>query len=218
MGTVSLYAVGIDELRGLFTGTDATVARLRALALEAWPPAPAPGPPGTLLGKLGPFSKRAFAAPIVRPGVPTGRDLDDVAHGRDVAPERLGAAWALVDLWLEHACWGDLRTSTTDAGSDSLDFSLALAGVPARFGLRQLFNDAVAIPLKRQPGQAMGYVRGAHAIAMASAWKTALPILDTHAHPDAARLAAWLARFGEWSEKADEAGRPAPDLIADYRP
>ncbi len=218
MGTVSLHAVGIDELRGMFTGTDATVARLRALALDAWPPAPAPGPPGSLLGKLGPFSKRAFAAPIVRPGIPTGRDLDDVAHGRDIAPERLSAAWALVDLWLDNVCWGSLRIATTDAGSDALDFSLALAGVPARFGLRQLFNDAVGIPLKRQPGQAMGYVRGAHAVAMASAWEHALPQLDAETHPDAARLAAWLAHYPEWAGKADEAGRPAPDLIVDYRP
>lgn len=174
--------------------------------------------PRSLLGKLGPFSRRAFGAPLVRHGIPTGRDLDDVAHGRDVAPDRLSAAWALVDLWLGETCWGSLRITTTDAGSDALDFSLALAGVPARFGLRQLFNDAVAIPLKRQPGQAMGYVSGSHATAMASAWARALPRVDTGTHPDAERVATWLGRYADWTRTAHEVGRPAPDLIADYRP
>lgn len=218
MGTVSLHAVSIDELREVFSGTDATLARLRELALRAWPPPPPPGPPGSLLGKLGPFSRRAPGAPVIRPGIPTGADLDDVAHGRDVPAERLSAAWALVDVWLADAAWGSLSITAADAELDALDFALARAGLPARYGLRQLFNDAVAIPLKRQAGQATGYMRGTHAEAMASAWRAALPALDPAAHADAERLTAWLARFPAWAADADEAGRAAPDLIADYRP
>ncbi|MFT3876888.1 MAG: hypothetical protein QM708_10775 [Propioniciclava sp.] len=215
MGTVSLHALGIDEFRDVFAGSEAVAARLRALAAATWPPSPEPR---TLLGKLGPFSRRGVGAPVMRPGVPTGHDLDDVVHGRDVSPARLSAAWALVDLWLTNAAWSAVTLTATEADFDALDFALAKVGVPARLGLRNLFNDAVGVPLKRQPGQATGYVRGTHATAMASAWAQALPDLEDGPRAHAERLASWLSGFPEWARKAEEAGRTAPDLLADYRP
>lgn len=218
MGTVSLSAVAIDELRDAFSGTDAAVARLRSLALATWPPPPRPGPPGNLLDKLGPFSRRAVGAPVVRPGVPTGRDVDDVAHGRDVAPDRLEAAWALVDLWLADAAWGRLAVEIDDRSLDALDFGLAFAGVPARFALRPAFNGETGIPVKPLPGMATGYVRGGHAAAMASAWAVALPGVDADHRELAARVATWLARFPDWEEQATRCGRPGPDLVVVYRP
>lgn len=216
MGTVSLHAVGIDELRDAFSGTDAAVRGLRELALATWPPPPPPAR-RTLLDKLGPFSRRAVNAPVIRDGVPTGRDVDDVAHGREVAPGRLTAAWALVDAWLAAHRWGHLAVELDDRELDDLDFALACAGVPARFGVRQLFNGATRIPVKALPGTATGYVRGGHAMAMASAWEEALPSVDAERRELAGGVAAWLGRFNTWTRDADEAGRPAPDLVVWYR-
>lgn len=218
MGTVSLHAVGIDELRDAFSGTDAAVDRLRSLALATWPPPPKPGPPGNLLDRLGPFSRRAIGAPVVRPGVPTGRDVDDVAHGRDVPADRLEAAWALVDVWLADAAWGHLTLALDDRELDALDFALACAGLPSRWGLRQLFNGGTGIPLKPLPGRAGGYVRGAHAGQMAAAWQQALATVDAAHRERTAAIAGWLERFADWGREAAASGRPRPDLVATYRP
>lgn len=217
MGTVSLHAISIDELRDAFSGTDAAVARLRAVALATWPPDPAPtARRGGLLSKLGPFSRRAVGAPVVRPGVPTGRDLADVAAGREVPPDRREAAWALVDAFVVHTAWSTHRFEAGDRTIDDLDFTLAAAGLPSRFGMRQLFSGDVAIPVKLLPGMADGYVRGHQAVAMASAWRQAVAALEQEA-PLARDVAAWLAGFERWSRDANEAGRPAPDLVAWYR-
>ncbi|HHU37831.1 MAG TPA: hypothetical protein GXZ45_00850, partial [Propionibacterium sp.] len=175
MGTVSLHAIGIDELRDAFSGTQPAVDRLRALAREVWPPESIPARRGGLLAKLGPFSRHAVGAPVVRPGVPTAQDVDDVAQGRDVPPDRREAAWALVDAFVDATAWGVLRFDSDDRTIDDLDFALASAGLPSRFGLRQLFNSATRLPIKWLPGMAGGYARGDRAEVMASAWAEALP-------------------------------------------
>lgn len=218
MGTVSLHAISIDELRDAFSGTDAAVERLRAVALATWPPEHAPARrDGGLLDKLGPFSRRAVGAPVIRPDVPTGRDLDDVAHGRDVPEGRRVAAWALVDAFVTATAWGSLAFEAGDRTVDDLDFELAAGGLPSRFGLRQLFSGDTALPLKLLPGMADGYERHAMAVARASAWAEAVAGLDAPA-PLARRVAAWLAGFSGWATDANEVGRPAPDLVVWYRP
>lgn len=217
MGTVSLHAIGIDELRDAFSGTDAAVDHLRALALATWPPTPVPPRRGGLLSKLGPFSRHAVGAPVVRPGVPTARDVDDVAHGRDVPPDRREAAWALVDAFVDASAWGVLRFEADDRTIDDLDFALASAGLPSRFGLRQLFNAATRLPIKWLPGMSGGYAVGERAEAMASAFASALPGVDPAVAPLAGRIGAWLAGFPDWAAQARAAGRPAPDLVVWYR-
>ena len=217
MGTVSLHAIGIDELRDAFAGTDAAVGRLRSLALATWPPEDRPGR-GSLLSKLGPFSRQAVGAPVVRPEIPTGRDVDDVAHGREVPPDRRTPAWALVDAVIADTAWDSLALPADDRTIDDLDFALASAGLPSRYGLRQLFDRPTGIPVKKLPGMADGYVRRDRAEAMASAWTAALPDLAPSAAPLARRITQWLAGFPVWAASADEAGRPAPDLVVWYRP
>ena len=217
MGTVSLHAISIDELRDVFSGTDAAVDRLRTVALATWPPAPAPGRrEGGLLGKLGPFSRRAVGAPVVRPGVPTGRDLHDVTHGREVPPDRREAAWALVDAFVAATARDSLAFEADDRTIDDLDFEMAAAGLPSRYGLRQLFKGDTALPIKLLPGMADGYVRNCVAVAMASAWGEAVGRLEGE-HALARRVAGWLGVFTNGAPDADEAGRPAPDLVVWYR-
>lgn len=219
MGTVTFHAVAIDDVRDAFSGTDEAVERLTTLARDAWPPAPALSPrEGGLLSKLGPFTRRAVGAPVVRPGVPTARDLDDVAHGRDVPAERREAAWALVELAVGAAEYGRLAFDADDRTVDELDFALAAAGLASRFGLRQLFKGDTALPVKLLPGMADGYVRGSQAEAMASAWVATLPEVSGECAPLAQRVTTWLTQFPGWRHEANEAGRRAPDLVAWYRP
>ncbi|MFV0451600.1 MAG: hypothetical protein ACK5LS_05035 [Propioniciclava sp.] len=216
MSTLILHAVGIDEIRELFSGADTTAASLRSWAAEAFP-APEPPPRTGLLDRLGPLTRRSPRAPVVRAGVPTGRDLEDVLHGRDVPLERLDAAWALVDVWLTRVAWSTTHLTVGRAGLDAIDFAATLAGVPADDGIRRILNHQLALPLKDLPGQTSGYVRGAHALAMARAWENALPTMDAPDPAFATDVSDWLARFSVWTAQAEEDGRPSPDLVAFHR-
>ena len=177
-----------------------------------------------------------MGAPVVRPGVPTGRDLHDVTHGREVPPDRREAAWALVDAFVAATARDSLAFEADDRTIDDLDFEMAAAGLPSRYGLRQLFKGDTALPIKLLPGMADGYVRNRVAVAMASAWGEAVGQLEgEHAlarsqraalhhqlHPAfvqrlARRVAGWLGVFTNGAPDADEAGRPAPDLVVWYR-
>ena len=65
MGELRLYALGIDELRGLVGAGDKT-AELREAARRAFAPAEQPKSRG-LIGKLGPLFRRAPDAPVLAP-------------------------------------------------------------------------------------------------------------------------------------------------------
>lgn len=213
MGEVRLYAIGIDEVRDLFSGSPDHAERLRRLAVAAFPPAPVPQQRG-LLSKLGPMVRRPLDAPVVYPGVPTGRDLDDLIHGRDLPPDRLSAGWALVRLWLDDTAWGRLDLTLDEARLDDLDFALSRAGVDPRFAVRKLFNRQAALPLKELPGQVTGYVRHAHALAMADAVRSALPSLTEEQAALAEPLVAWLGSLEGWAAEAETAARAVPDVVA----
>ena len=214
MGNVSLIAVGIDDVRELFSGSDTRLTELRDVTARTWPQ---PAPRGGLLSKLGPFSRRGVDAPVIYPGVPTAAEIEAVGHGRDVPAERLTAAWALVGAWLGEHSWGRLDIPVERDMLDGFDFDLATQGVPAELGLRGLFRRSPALPLKPLPGQSVGYARGAQATAMASHWQAAMPALSPEHRALAEPIASWLGGFPEWTRLAAEAGRPAPDLVAAYR-
>lgn len=213
MSTLILHAVGIDEVRDVFAGEERVAAALRSWAAEAFPPPP-PAERSGLLDRLGPMTRRHPHPAIVRPGVPTTQDLDDVVHGRHVPAERLDAAWALIDIWLEHMAWSSMQIDLAGTTLDAVDFAGTLAGVPADDGLRRLLNHQLALPVHERPGQASGFVRGPHAQAMARAWGTALPHLDPPVSDLVAPLASWLARFPAWADAAHQEQRPSPDLVA----
>lgn len=215
MGEVQLHAIGIDEVRDLFSGNPDAAARLTGLATAAFPSSARPRSVG-LLSKLGPLLRRPPDAPVVFPGVPTGRDLADLVQGRDLGPGRLSAGWALVRLWLDDRAWGRLALSMGEPDLDDLDFALSTAGVDTRFALRKVFNDQLAIPVKPLPGQVTGYVRYGHARAMAAAWREALPGLTDGPAATAREVTEWLDRFAGWADEARDAGRPAPDLVATW--
>lgn len=215
MGSVRLYAIAIDEVRDIFRASEETAARLRSVAADRFGDS-TPSMPGRL-GKLGPMFRRAPDAPVVRPGVPSGSDVDTMLTGRYVAPHRLGACWTLLETWLDVLAWGSVGREVSETQLDDFDFDLVRAGVPARYGLRSLLKTGLGIALLPSPGLAAGWASLDHAQAMADAWRPALPELEP-AHQEAARgLLAWLDNYPGWVAAAAQQGRQPPDLVAVLR-
>jgi len=215
MGSVRLYAIAIDEVRDIFRANAEASARLREVAAERFD-GTGPAMPG-LLGKLGPVFRRAPDAPVVRPDVPNGSDVDTLLAGRYVAPHRLAPCWMLLEAWIESLAWGNAGREVTEAQIDEFDFDLVRAGVPTRYGLRSLLRTGLGIALMPPPGLAAGWVSLDHSQAMAAAWRQAVPSLE-EAHQDAAsRLLAWFDNFPGWVSAAGQQQRQPPDLVAILR-
>lgn len=215
MGSVRLWAIAIDEVRDILRASPETAARLREVAAARFATA-VPAAPG-LLGKLGPVFRRAPGAPVVRPDVPSGSDVDTLLAGRYVPPHRLGASWTLLEAWLDALAWSGTGREATEAGINEFDFDLARAEVPSRYGLRSLFTADLGIPMLPCPGLAAGWMRLAQAEALAEAWRAALPRLQPEHQEAAGTLLAWFDGFPGWVGQASQVGRPAPDLVAILR-
>ncbi len=212
MGSLRLYAIAIDEVRDIFGAPESTATALRAIAAHRFPAAPAtsPGP----LAKLGPVFRRAPDAPVLRPGVPSGSDVDTLLAGRYVPPHRLSACWALLEAFVESMAWGSTSQPVDETELNEFDFDLARAAVPSRYGLRQLLRADLGISMLPSPGIAAGFAHAEHVTAMAAVWRTGLPLLEPGNQPMATSLLAWFDQYPRWSAAASDGSRPAPDLVA----
>ncbi len=215
MGSVRLYAIGIDEVRDIFRATEENATVLRAIAAQRFGD-PAPSASG-LLGKLGPVFRRAPDAPVVQPGVPSGSDVDALLCGRYVPPHRLSACWVLLEAWLERLAWSYTAQDVSEARLNDFDFGLVRAEVPARLGLRGLLKSDLGIALMPFPGLAAGWGRTEHVKAVAAAWRLALDRLNEEDRSLASGILAWLDNYPGWIDAAPAARRPAPDLVAILR-
>lgn len=215
MGSVRLYAIAIDEVRDIFGASEGVSARLREVAAERFT-GTSPSAPGRL-GSLGPAFRRAPDAPVVRPDVPSGSDVEALLAGRYVAPHRLTACWLLLEAWIDAIAWGSAGREVTEAQLNEFDFDLTRAGVPSRYGLRSLLTNGLGIALLPCPGLAAGWVSLGHAQSMTAAWRPAIPDLD-EAHQEAATaLLGWLDHFPGWVASAADQHRQPPDLVAILR-
>ncbi len=212
MGSLRLYAIAIDEVREILGAPESTATALRAIAAHRFPTAPARA--HGLLGKLGPVFRRAPDAPVLRPGVPSGSDVDTLLAGRYVPPHRLSACWVLFEAFVEAMAWGSTSRPLSEAGLDDFDFDLSRATVPSRYGLRQVLRADLGISMLPPPGLAAGFAHADHVPAMAAAWRDGLTQLEAANQPTATSLLAWLDMYQGWSVQASGSRRPAPDLVA----
>jgi hypothetical protein len=212
MGSLRLYAIAIDEVREIFGAPESTATALRAIAAHRFPAAPATAP--GLLAKLGPVFRRAPDAPVMRPGVPSGSDVDTLLAGRYVPPHRLSACWALFEAFVEAMAWGSTSQSVGETELNEFDFDLVRAAIPSRYGLRQLLRADLGISMLPSPGIAAGFAHADHVTAMAAAWRTGLPLLEPGNQPMATSLLAWFDQFPGWAAQASDGSRAAPDLVA----
>ncbi len=215
MGTLRLYALGINEMRDLFQGSPQVAERLSQLVAETYPTRPEP-PPRGFFDRLMRRDEQPATVATRTQGGPTSDDVDRVVRGHFVSPDRLPAAWNLVTIWLGDRAWGTTRIEIDESAGNDLDFDLAAAGVPPSASVRSLFERSLQLPIQPLPGGAAGYLRGQRADAMRAAWVSAVPRLSPENAETAQQMVTWLGGLDSWRDQARDAGRPAPDIIALY--
>ena len=213
MGELRLYAIGIDEMWGIVGAAPQQAQRLRELAHRAFAPAGGPARTG-LLSKLGPIFRRVPAAPIIPKTQPEARDVEILLAGAYVPPERIGAAWRVLETLVQAVAWGSTRMGLTANELDDLDFALARGRVSASVGLRHLLSCTTGVNLIPVSGLTVGWQPHEKALAMATAYRTALPELKSEQQREMiTSLATWLDGFIHCASLAGTLGRPVPDLV-----
>lgn len=214
MGELRLYAISIEEVRGMFGASPEWAQQLREIATRAFTPAPSSPPPGGLIGKLGPLFRRVPAAPVVSPTAPEPADVEVLLAGGYVPAERLGATWRVLETLVQGSAWGSTKMPLTSTALDDLDFALARGGVSAAVGLRHLLSNPTSVPLLPVPGLTAGWHPHDKALAMAGAYRTAIPMVASAEHRElVGALVTWLDGFIPWANVARSMGRPVPDLV-----
>ena len=214
MGEVRLYAIGIEEMRSIFGSAADQAAHLREVAAQALAPAPVEARPG-LLSKLGPIFRRPPATQVISPTQPEPADVEMLLNGAYVPPERTGAVWRLLEIFVANMAWGSTRMSLTVQSLDDLDFALARGGVSSSVGLRHLLDTTASLPLVPVQGLTVGWHRYETALAMAGAYRSAMPQIPTAEQQEmTSALADWLDGFVPWAQVSASLGRPVPDLVA----
>lgn len=213
MGELRLYAIGVDELRGVFGSPPATADHLREIAERAFAP-PTTDHRGGLLSKLGPIFRRVPATPVLSPTQPSPQDVEVLLAGAYVPPDRMGATWRLLETLVQGMAWGSTRMDLTASALDDLDFALARGGVSSAVGLRHLLTTSPSLNLIPVHGLTVGWHRHDQAVAMAGAYRSALPQIKTTEQRElTSSLATWLDGFVPWAHVAGSLGRPVPDLV-----
>lgn len=216
MGEVRLYAIGIDELRGVIGARPEQQETLKAICASAFAPqqAAAERPKG-LLSRLGPLFKRPPDAPVISPTQPEPHDVDVLLSGAYVPHERLGASWRILETLAQGLAWGSTRMGLTDQNLDDLDFALARGGVPSAVGLRHLLSSPASLTLLPVGGLTLGWQPHQQAGVMAETYRRAIPDLKSADHQElVAALVTWLDGFQHWAQVAERLGRPRPDLVS----
>lgn len=208
MGELRLFAVGIDEARDVFGAPPALAELLRASTAHLYPPPPRKR---RLRDKLGPLTR----APLLPdPSIPMPGDADELLAGRFVRPDRVPAAWVLIEHWLTKLSWGVYAESLQAPALDEWDFALAKVGVSSAYGIGHLFNEELGFPVRPMTQQRTGYARHAHVAAAATALTAGVDQLEGDPAAWTRTLVGWLDRYPTWTAAADSAGRPRPDLLA----
>jgi hypothetical protein len=219
MGELRLYAVGIEEVRGMFGASPQLAEHLRAVAQRAFAPSGLEGPHdpagrGGLLSKLGPIFKRVPATPVISPTQPEPHDLEVLLAGAYVPPNRTGATWRLLETLVQSIAWGSTRMGLTAQELDDLDFALARGGASASIGLRHLLNSTLSLNLIPVNGLKVGWYPHQKATAIAEAYRSAMPGIKTEGQRAMINsLTIWLDGFAPWAQVAASLGRPVPDLV-----
>jgi hypothetical protein len=212
MGQLRLYAVGIEEMRGII-GAGSLTAELREAARQAFAPPERPKAKG-LIGKLGPIFRRPPDAPIICATDPEPRDVEVLLAGAYISPDRMGASWRVLEALVQYRCWGSTSLPLDPQSLEDLDFALARGGVAAAVGIGHLLTSNTDVRLIPVQGLTVGWHRHDKALAMAEAYRAAMPQIKTDEQRElVSDLVTWLDGFIPWSQVAVGVGRPVPDLV-----
>ena len=183
------------------------IEQLRQLATVAFAP-PREESRGGLLGKLGPIFRRVPATPVMSPTQPEPRDVEVLLAGAYVPPERVGATWRVLETLVQGLAWGSTRLSLDAQQLDDLDFALARGGVSAAVGLRHLLSSTTSVNLIPVQGLTVGWHPHEKALAMAGAYRSALPQIKTDEQREMVNVAGDLV--GRLRPLVDRRGRHRP--------
>jgi hypothetical protein len=208
-----LYAIGLEEVRGMFGASPPVAEHLRGVAQRAFAPPVEAGRTG-LLGKLGPIFRKVPATPVISPTQPEPQDVEVLLAGAYIPPDRMGATWRLLETLVQGTSWGSTRMRLTEAELNDLDFALARGGVSAAVGIRHLLNNKTDLNLIPVTGLTVGWHRHDKALAMNEAYRLAMREIKTdEQRAMISALTVWLDSFVPWAQVAASLGRPVPDLI-----
>ena len=212
MGELRLYAIGIEEMRGLI-GAGPPTDELREAARRAFAPPARPKPHG-LLGRLGPLFRKPPDAPVICATDPEPRDVEALLAGAYIAPDRMGASWRVLEALVAYRAWGATRLPLDPQSLEELDFALARGGVAAAVGIGHLLASNTGVRLIPVHGLTAGWHRHDKALAMTAAYRAAGPSIKTDEQRElVSNLVGWLDGFVPWSQVAVTLGRPVPDLV-----
>jgi hypothetical protein len=212
MGQLRLYAIALDEVRGMFGAPADRADHLREVAHRAFAPAPHTQPRG-LLPKLGPIFRRPPATPVISPTQPQPADVEVLLAGGYVRPDRSGATWRVLETLVQGCAWGSTMLEVSEQSMDDLDFALARGGVAANVGLRHLLSSPAGLNLLPVQGLTVGCAPHHKAVTMAAAYRAAMPEVKPEQREVVASLVRWLDSFPDWAGEAAACQRPAPDLL-----
>jgi len=197
----------------MFGASPAVADHLREVARTAFAPPPEDARHG-LLSRLGPIFRRVPATPVISPTQPEPQDVEVLLAGAYVPPDRMGATWRLLETLVQGIAWGSTRMSLTEHSLSDLDFALARGGVSASVGIRHLLENKPSLNLIPVQGLTVGWHQHEKALAMAGAYRSAMPQIKTEEQREMINaLAVWLDGFVPWAQVASSLGRPVPDLI-----
>lgn len=212
MGELRLYAVGIEEMRGII-GAGPRTDELREAARRAFAPM-TPQKPTGLLGRLGPLFRKPPDAPIVCATDPEPRDVEALLAGAYITPDRMGASWRVLEALVAYRSWGATRLPLDPQSLEDLDFALARGGVSAAVGIGHLLASNTGVRLIPVQGLTVGWHRHDKALAMTAAYRAADSAIKAGEQRElVSNLVGWLDGFVPWSQVAVDLGRPVPDLI-----
>lgn len=214
MGTLHLFAIGIDEVRDFFRTSPELAGRLRTsaahrMAVDNQSVVTRP----SLLGRVGPLFRHSIEPAPPLPDGPAPGDVENVLAGRYVAPGRLRQCWQLVEGWLGDESWGDFRQEATRLQFQNANFDFTRAGVSSQFDLGRLMGRDPQVPLRPAEGLTVGYSRFDHVNDTRAALRSAIGQVLPATRPFADALLGFLDRFPEWELQAAGRGRPRPDLF-----
>ncbi|WP_203568513.1 hypothetical protein [Aestuariimicrobium ganziense] len=218
MGELRMHALSIIEIRDMFGASTELAGTLRQLAGERFRVAAPQHRQRGLLGKLGPFLKRSAAdSPVFPDGMPLPSDWENLIAGRYIAPDRVDVSWQVIDTWVDALDWGTWTAPVAPSGLDDLDFALARAGMPSRYGLRKLMADDPQLTIRPGTGMRVGYSKNQHVLATLASLEQVVDEVDESHRPIAQGLRDFLADIPRWTAEATELNRPAPDLFVVWR-
>lgn len=214
MGTLHLFAIGIDEVRDFFRASPELAARLRTSAANRVAVANQPVlQQPSLLARVGPLFRHSIEPAPALPDGPAPGDIENILAGRYVAPDRIRQCWQLVEGWLGDEGWGDFRQEATRIQLQNANFDFTRAGISSQFDLVRLMGRDPQVPLRPAAGLTVGYSGFDHVTSTGAALRGAMDQVLPATRPFAEALLGFLESFPDWDRQASEQGRPQPDVF-----